>query len=70
MKSTYFEMTLTDQNYMHAEIKSKLNPENASYNSLHNHLFLHLLPKYLKIKTYGTVILHVVLCECITLSLT
>jgi hypothetical protein len=62
-------MTLTNQNDIHDEIKSRLNSGNACYHSVQNLLSSHLISINLKIKTYKTVILPVVLYGCETLSL-
>jgi hypothetical protein len=65
-KFKYFEMMLTNQNYIHDEIKSRLNSGNVCYYSVQNLLSFHLIPKNVKIK----VILPVVLYGCKTWSLT
>jgi hypothetical protein len=57
-------MTLTNQNDIHDEIKSRLNSGNTAYYSVQN---LHI--KKLKIKIYKTVILPVVPYGCKTWSL-
>jgi hypothetical protein len=62
--------TLTNQNDIHDEIKSRLNPGNACYYSVQSLLSSHLISKTLKIKIYKTVILPVVLYGCETWSLT
>jgi hypothetical protein len=68
----YLGMTLTNQNDIHDKIESRLNSGNASYYSVQNLLPSRLISRNLKIKTYKTVILPVVLygCEtwCITLG--
>jgi sorting nexin-29 len=69
-KFKYLGMTLTNQNDIHDEIKSRLNLGNAWYYSVQNCLSSCLIPKNLKIKTYKTVILPVMLYGCKTLSLT
>jgi hypothetical protein len=63
-------MTLTNQNDIHDEIKSRLNSGNACYYSVQNLLSSCLVSKNLKIKIYKTVILPVVLYGCKTWSLT
>jgi hypothetical protein len=63
-------MTLTNQNDIHDEIKSRLNSGNACYHSVQNLLSSSLISKNLKIKLYKTVILSVVLYGCETWSLT
>jgi hypothetical protein len=51
-------------------MKRKLNSDNASYHSVQNLLFSHLLPRNIKIGMYKTIILPVVLYGCETWSLT
>jgi hypothetical protein len=63
-------MTLTNQNDIHNEIKSKLNSSDVCYYSVQNLFSSRLIPKNLKIKIYKTVILPVVLYWCETWSLT
>ena len=62
--------TITDQNSIQEEIKSRLKLGNACYYSVQNLLSSRLLSKNLKIKIYRTVILPVVLYGCEILSLT
>jgi len=62
--------TLTNQNFIQVEIKSRLKAENACYNSVQNHLSSSLLSKNLKIKIYSTIFLPVVLYRFETYSLT
>jgi sorting nexin-29 len=69
-KFTYLGMTLTNQNDIHNEIKSRLNSRNACYYSVQNLLSSHLISKNLKIKIYKTVILPGVLYGCKTWPLT
>jgi hypothetical protein len=64
------ETTLTNQNDINDEIKSRLNSGNACYHSVQNLLSSRLISKNLKIKTYKTVILPVVLYGCEIWSLT
>jgi hypothetical protein len=64
----YLVTTLTDQNSIQEEIKSRLKLGNACYHSMQNLLSSSLLFKNLKI--YRTIHLHVVLYECETWSLT
>jgi hypothetical protein len=66
----YLGTTLTNQNDIHDEIKSRLNSGNACYYSVQNILSSRLIYKSLKIKIYKTVILPVVLYGCETWSLT
>jgi hypothetical protein len=63
-------MTLTNQNDIHDEIKSRLNSGNACCYSVQNLLSSRLISKSLKIKIYRTVILPAVLHGCETWSLT
>jgi hypothetical protein len=69
-KFKYLRMTLTNQNDIHDEIKSRLNSGNASYYLVQNLLSFHLISKNQKIKIYKTVILPVVLYGCKTWFLT
>ena len=66
----YLGKTLTNQNSIQEEFKSRLNLGNACYYSVQNLLSSSLLTKKLKIKIYGTIILPVVLYGCETWSLT
>jgi len=66
----YLGTTLTDQNSVPEEIKSKLKLGNACYHSVQNLLSSMLLSKNLKIEIYRTIILAVVLYGCETWSLT
>ena len=66
----YLGTTLTNQNSIAEEIKSRLKSGNACYHSVQNLLSSRLLSKNLKIKIYITVILPVVLYGCETWSLT
>ena len=52
----YLGTTLTNQNSIQKEIKSKLKLENACYHSMQNLLSSSLLSKNLKIKIYRTII--------------
>jgi hypothetical protein len=62
--------TLTDQNCIHEEIRSRLNLGNACYHAVKNLLSSHLLSRNVKIKIYKTLILPVVLYGCEIWSLT
>jgi hypothetical protein len=64
----YLEATLTDQNFIQEEIKSRLKLGNACYHSVQNLLSSRLRSRNLKIKIYRTVILPIVLCGCETWS--
>jgi len=66
----YLGTTLTHQNYIQEEIKSRLKSGNACYHSVQNLLSSSFLSKNLRIKIYKTIILPVVLCGCETWSLT
>jgi hypothetical protein len=59
-KFKYLGRTLTNQNSIQEEIKSRLKLGNACYHSVQNLLTSSLLPKNLKIKIYRTIILPVV----------
>ena len=66
----YLGTTLTNQNSIQEEIKSRVKSGNACYHSVQNLLSSSLLSKNLKIKIYRTIILPVVLYGCETWSLT
>ena len=66
----YLGTTLTDQNSIQEEIKSRLKLGNVCCHSVQNLLSSSLLSKIIKIKTYRTVILSVSVYECETWSLT
>jgi hypothetical protein len=57
----YFGTTLTNQNPIQKEIKSRLESGNACYQLVYNPLSSSLLLKNLKVKTYRTPILPVIL---------
>ena len=65
----YLGKTLTNQNSIQKEIKSRLKIGNACYHSVENLLSSSLLSKNLKIKIYRTIFLPVVLYGCETWSL-
>jgi len=66
----YMETTLTYQNSMQEEIKSRLQSGNACYHSVQNLSSSSLLHKNLKVQTYSTITLPVVLYRCESWSLT
>jgi len=66
----YLGTTLTNQNSIVEEIKSRMRSGNACYHSVQNLLCSRLLSKNLKIKIYRTIILPVVLYWCETWLLT
>jgi len=66
----YLETTLTNQNSIQEEIKSRLKSGNACYYSVQNLLSSSVLSKNLKIKIYRTIILPVDLYGCETWSFT
>jgi hypothetical protein len=49
-KFKYLGTTLTDQNYMHEEIKNRLNSGNVCYYSVQGLLSSHLLSRDVKVK--------------------
>jgi hypothetical protein len=69
-KFRYLGATLTDQNCIQEEIRSRLNLGNACYHAVQNLLSSHLLSRNVKIKICNTIILSVVLYGCETWSLT
>jgi hypothetical protein len=62
--------TVTNQNSIQEEIKSRLKSGNAGYHSVQDLLSSSLLSKNTKIKIYRTIILPVILYGCETWSLT
>jgi len=66
----YLGTTLTYQNSLAEEIKSRLMLGNSCYHSVQNVLSSRLLSKNLKIKIYKIIILPIFLYECGTWSLT
>src|SRR5215475_13772320 len=62
----YLGTTITDQNSIQEEIKSRLKLGNACYHSVQNLLSSSLLSKNLKIKIYRSIFLPVVLHGCET----
>ena len=66
----YLGTTLTNQNSIPEEIKSRLSSGNACYHSVQNRLSSRLLTKNLKIKIYRNIILPIVFYGSETWSLT
>ena len=66
----YLGATLTIQNSIREEIKSRLRSGSACYHSVQNLLSSRLLSKKLRMKIYRTIILPVVLYGCEAWSLT
>jgi hypothetical protein len=69
-KFKYLGTTLTDQNCMQEEIKSRLNLGNACYHLVQSLLSSRLLSTNVNVNTHKTIILPVVLYGCETWSLT
>ena len=65
----YLDTTLTNQNSIQEEIKSRLKSGNVCYYSVQNIFSSSLLSKNVKIKIYRTIILPVVFYGCETWSL-
>jgi hypothetical protein len=69
-KFKYLRTTLTEQNWMHEDINSRLNLGTACYHSVQSLLPFCLLSRNLKVKIYKTIILPVVLYGCGTWPIT
>ena len=67
---SYLEITITNENTIHEEIKGRLESENACCYSVQKVFSSSLLSRNINIKIYRTVSLPVVLCGCETWSLT
>jgi hypothetical protein len=67
-KFKYLGTTLTDQNCMNEEIKSRLNSGNTCHHSVQSLLSSHLLSRNVKVKIYKAIILPVV-CVGVKLGL-
>jgi hypothetical protein len=67
-KFKYLETAVTNQNYIHKDIKSRLNSGNAFNHSVLNLLSLLCLSKNLYLKLYKTLILPIV-CMHVKLGL-
>jgi hypothetical protein len=59
----YLGISVSNQNYIHVEVKSRLNFRNACYHKVQNCLLSQILPRNLKIEIYKIIILPVVLCK-------
>jgi hypothetical protein len=69
-KVQVFRININGPEFIHEEIRSRLNSGNAYYHAVQNLLSSRLLSRNVKIKIYKTIILPVVLYGCETWSLT
>ena len=69
-KFKYLGVTITNTNDIRKQVERRINVGNECYYSLENILSFCLLSKKLKVNTYKTIILLVVLYGCETWSLT
>ena len=70
VKFKYLGVTVTNTNNIREEIKRRINVGNICHYSLERILSPYLISKKLKVKTYKTIIVPVVLYGCATWSLT
>ena len=68
-KFKYLGVTVTNTNDIREEINCRINMGNACYYSFEKILLSHLLSKKMKVNTYKTIVLPVVLYGCDTWSL-
>jgi hypothetical protein len=69
-KCNYLETTVTNQNFIHEEMKSRLNSGNVCYHFVQSVMSFFFIYKNIKIKICRTKILSLVLYGCETWSLT
>jgi hypothetical protein len=65
-KFNYLPKTVTNQNLIHEEVKSRFSLGNACYHSVQNLLSSRLLSRNIKIRIHKAITLPVVLYECET----